>query len=149
MNFTALQAHILERLRTRLPAIGSEGGVHILSAAELGAADGTHPVPAAIVLYSDYSVAESDGHAKRVRIEQTWLVVVAVRQSGQIKSGAPAVAQAGQIVSAVIDALHGAVLPGATKPLALANAPAPSFEAGYYYLPLAFVTEIIHRASAA
>ncbi|MEW6446327.1 MAG: DUF1834 domain-containing protein [Pseudomonadota bacterium] len=138
-----LESHIIARLRERLP-----GHVHVLSAADLaGVAEGSQPTPAVHVVYQGYRVIESRPDGRAARLQQTWLVVVAVRNVRDASAGSAARSDAGLLADGVIAALMGWKLDAVNKPLKLTNAPAAGFRAGFLYVPLAFEAETDVRSA--
>ena len=148
MSFLALEPLLKDRLSAALNPIDAPSVTHILSAADLASVDGTHPVPAVIVLFDSHSVAENVNSGKHARITQSWLAIVAVRSVTNIKTGQNARALAGEIADTVLTNLMGWMPPGCTKPLHLANAPKADYVNGFLYLPIAFEAEIVRKAAA-
>lgn len=141
-NLLALGPLIVARLAEKLADL--EPKVHVLEAADLiGVAEATQFTPAVHVVYQDYSPPESRSDGLAARMEQTWLVVVAVRNMRDLRTGDAARADAGQIASRVLQALMGFKPEPASKPLRLVRGPAAGFRAGFQYLPLAFVGELV------
>jgi phage gp37-like protein len=137
MSLLALESALVERLKARLPA-----GVHVLSAADLaGVAEGSQPTPAVHVVYQGYRVSESRPDGRAARIEQTWLVVVAVRNVRDARSGGAARADAGDLAESVIAAIMGWQPEGTSSPLKLTTAPRAGYAAGHIYMPLGFACE--------
>lgn len=141
-NFLALEGLLLARLGAQLADLSPK--VHILAAADLaGITEATQVTPAVHLVYQGYRVSESraDGHA--TRLEQTWLATVAVRNLKDMRTGVAARVDAGLIAARVASALMGFVCTPGAKPLRLVDGPSAGFSAGYQYLPLAFVAEIV------
>jgi len=144
-NFLSLESDIKARLRAALDA-AQQTTVRIFSAPDLAAVDGTLPVPCVIVIFDDYRITESSGNARRVRITQNWIAVVAVRSHANIKAGDASRTQAGDIADTVITALMGHQFDGCSKPSSLSNPPKANYEDGYFYLPVSFEAEITRTA---
>ena len=145
-NLLAIEAELVQRLQQRLAPL--RPAVHVLTAADL--ADVTEEkqlCPAVHVIYQGYTPTESRADGRAVRIEQTWLAVVAVRNARAVQSGAAARAEAGALAQQVLLALQGWQPADATKPLQLASAPNAGYSAGYQYVPLAFTAELICRTT--
>lgn len=146
VNFLAAEAELIARLKERLA--GQRPGVHVLSAADLdGVIEEKQLTPAVHVVYQGYGVAEDGSAGKAARIEQTWLVVVATRNTRNLAIGSDAREQAGELARLVMAALMGWKPACASKPLRLVSGPAAGFSAGHQYLPLAFVAEIVAKAA--
>ncbi len=144
MSFLALESALVERLKARLPA-----GAHVLTRADLASVtEGSQPTPAVHVVYQGYRVAESRPDGRAARLQQTWLVIVAVRNVRDAAAGSAARGDAGSLADAVIAALMGWKPAGVNKPLKLVNAPASGYRAGHLYLPLAFELETDVRGDA-
>jgi len=144
-NFLALESELIARLREQLA--GHQPAVHVLSAADLdGVIEEKQLTPAVHLVYQGYRVAEGRSDGRAARIEQTWLAVVATRNTRALKTGDAARAQAGPLAQRVITALMGWQPASATKPLRLDSGPAAGFSAGHQYLPLAFVAETLAKA---
>jgi len=99
------------------------------------------------VVYQGYRVVETRPDGRAARIQQTWLVVVAVRNVRDARTGLAARADAGGLADAVIGALMGWQPDGASRPLTLAQAPRAGYRAGHVYLPLAFEHETTVKGS--
>ncbi len=141
-NFLALEEELVERLKERLADLMPK--LKVLTSSDLaGVTEEQQHTPAVHVIYRGYNVVESpraDGNTARV--EQTWLAVVATRNTKAIRSGSAARADAGLISRRVMTALMGFKAPGMSKPLRISDAPEAKFTAGFQYLPLAFVAEL-------
>ena len=90
-----------------------------------------------------YSVAEDLRTAWRLK--HTWYAVVAVRNVATQRTGAAARAEAGPLLTLVINALAGASVPGAASLLAPVTPPKAGYAVGYQYIPTAFTVETIFR----
>lgn len=136
-NFLGAEPLIIDRLKAVLP-----DDVHVLAAAELAdvAAD-EQPTPAVHVVYGGYSAQDSKTGASTV-VVQRWITVVVTRNVADIQEGFHARQAAGPLAGQVIDALYRHRLMTAdnktfgASPLRLAEAPAPGFDDGHFYLPL-------------
>ena len=142
-SLTALEPAIVERLRARLPQVGADR-VQVLTAADLAnIAEGSQPSPAVHVVLQSWSVGESRGDGKAVRLVQTWLAVVAVRNLRDGKTGAAARADAGALAATVASSLMGWQPDGAAGPLQLVTPPGAGYAAGYMYLPIAVAAPVV------
>jgi hypothetical protein len=141
-NLMMLEPLLQARLQEQLADITPK--VHVLAASDLaGVTEATQVTPAVHLLYRRYSITESRADGRAVRMEQTWLAVVATRNVRNLRSGAAARADAGLIARRVASALMGFVPALGIKPLRLTTAPDAGNSGGYQYLPLAFVTELV------
>ncbi len=141
-NFLQLEDELTQRLKDRLAVL--RPAVHVLGAADLaGVTEEKQLTPAVHLVYDRYRPTESRPDGRAIRIEQTWMAVVAVRNARAVKTGDAARGLAGALAAQVLLALQGWQPPSATKPLQLAPAPKAGFSAGHQYLPLAFVAETV------
>lgn len=141
-NFLALEPLLIARLEAQLADLAPK--VHVLAATDLaGVTEATQVTPAVHVLYQGYRVTESRSDGSAVRIEQTWLTVVSVRNMKNLRTGTEARADAGLIARRTTQALMGYQPEPGSKPLRLAEGPGAGFNAGFQYLPLAFVAELV------
>lgn len=142
-DFLALEAPLIARLREHLP-----GSVHVLGRHDLGAiTEGAQPTPAVHVLYRGYRPRQSDT-AMIEEFDLLWLTVVAVRNAATLDSGAAARADAGPLMSAVIEVLGPWVppLPG-YQSMHLADAPDVGYQAGFGYFPLGWRVAVRQRVA--
>lgn len=144
VNLLGLQEPLLAHLRQVLAS--QNPPVHVLAGADLaGVTEQAQLVPAVHLVYQGYRVLESRSDALATRLEQTWLLVVAVRNVHGLKSGSPAREQGGQLAATVAQAVMGWRGPQAT-PLKLVSGPAAGLSNGFMYVPLAFTTELALHA---
>lgn len=148
-NFLIAEPLIAQRLRAVLPP-----EVHVMSAADLAQVAGSHqPAPAVHVLYGGYRVADSRTGAF-AGVEQRWLTVVVARNLADIEGGFHARQDAGPLAAQVMDSLYRHRLrdaqgaPIGAAPLQLDEAPAPGFDDGHFYLPLAWLCHVQFRSDA-
>lgn len=150
-DYLVAEGLILARLEAELADLSSSAGLKVLSAADLaGVAEGAQHTPSVHVVYNGDvipggdSVDEGNYHV----IQQRWIVVVAVRNAGNQRTGKAARDDAGPIISRVIKALSGWRPGQGLSPLRRVTAPGPAFTpGGYAYFPLQF--EITLMTSAA
>ena len=141
MSFLAIESAIVARLTERLPP-----AVRVLTAADLASvAEGSQPTPAVHVVFQRYGV--TDTSPALTTVQQTWLLVVAVRNTRNARSGSGARESASEIIDAVLAAINH-WRPAGAKPMTLTNAPPAQFSAGFGYFPLAFNTAINLRAES-
>ena len=139
-DLLVLEPEIVARLTA---VLGND--VRVLTASDISAlSEASQPSPAVHVLYGNFRVA--DDQRIRWRMEQTWLVVAAVRNVGTLATGQDARRKAGQLAARAINALAGHKLPSAIKPMTLApNPPSARYAAGMQYIPVAFLGEILFQ----
>lgn len=132
-------------IRARLETIPEVAGVH--SVAELSQDGMTgRRLPAIFIAPDGYRVVDENPY--RAQIAVRWLVVVAVGNAAQARSGDAARLDVATIVRAVIIMLLGWQPTPQQQPMRLARAPAPEVSGAVLYWPLAFETyEIIERSS--
>lgn len=141
-NFLALEPLLVARLAEQLADMNPK--VHVLTAVDLSAVtEATQVTPAIHVIYQGHRITESASMGRMARVEQTWLAVVATRNMRQLATGDAARADAGRIVTRTYQALMGFKPAPASKPLRLVDGPHGGFSAGFQYLPLAFVAELV------
>ena len=141
-NFLAMEPHLVALLQAAVVSLSP--AVHVLTAAEIAdVKESAQKTPAVHVIYGGYTVAEDLRTAWR--LEHTWYAVVAVRSASTQRTGAAARAEAGPLVTRVINALAGASVPGAASLLALTTPPRAGYAAGFQYIPTAFTVETIFR----
>ncbi|WP_322521153.1 hypothetical protein SR882_10285 [Guyparkeria halophila] len=143
MDFLELEAPIKARLEA-----GVGESVKVFTAPDLdGVAAGNRPAPAVDLLYRGYRPKDGNAAGGFAVIEQTWWTVIAVRNRRHVASGNAARAEAGPIAGAVIKSLLGWAPTGA-KAMAIAPAPQAGYDAGYFYLPIAWTTQLNVRTDA-
>ena len=133
-----LEPVIVERLRAVLPK-----GVRVMSAADLaGVKDMTQFAPSVSVMYQGYRVKKTEANDMVSLVEQTWLTVIVTRNVRDQKAGTAARTDAGPIGIAIHGALAGWLPEGACRNMRLTDAPNAGSEAGLFYMPLAWKTEV-------
>jgi hypothetical protein len=141
-NFLAAEPHLVACLKAALA--GMQPAVHVLTEADLaGVKEAAQHVPAVHVVWGGYRVLEASAAGTRARLEQTWLVVAAVRNLADVRSGSAARQEAGELLARAGQALMGLKPPCSAQPLRLAAAPRSWASKGYVYVPLAFTTETL------
>lgn len=132
-----------KRLIRRLEAKVKPHVRAVLSAADLaGVQESEQITPALHVILQGYRPTREQGSGLIQEIEQTWLVVAAVRN---VRGIPDAREDAGPILDAVLRALLGWRPDAGWTPFQLAAAPRPGFSRGFLYFPLAFTTKIVAR----
>ena len=103
--------------------------------------------PALHVLYYGDQVQEGQGNVaekgKKQKVEQQWMVVVAVNHATQINPATEMNQQAGQIISQVLTQLAGWRASTDHGELHRINGPIPDRRAGFAYYPLVFKSAIV------
>lgn len=141
-NFLVLEGELVARLREKLA--GQVPPVHVLTSSELtDVLEEKQLTPAVHVMYQGYRQIERRSDGTVIRVQQTWLIVVATRNTRNLSSGGDARQEAGVLVGQVTSALMGFQPPSASRPLLLANAPNAAYSGGHQYLPLAFDSEMV------
>jgi hypothetical protein len=98
--------------------------------------------PAAVVLLDSMRPVDANPLREIVKVEDTWLVILAVRKPR--RESATHTEAAGPLIAAVVKSLHGWRPAGALRGLAWTQAPRPSYGAVSYF-PLMFT----HQAATA
>jgi hypothetical protein len=136
-DFLAVEAPLIARLKSIVTLVPD---ANVLSGADLAPLLwASQPVPALHVLYHTHRPLERNPDGA-TRIEQSWIVAVAVRNVRDPASGAAARSAAGPILSQVLGALLGWVPMPGWRAFALANPPPSLYEVGFLLVPLAFNT---------
>jgi hypothetical protein len=134
-NFLFLEPLIVARLQEHLPS-----DVQVLTAPALAdMAEAGRRLPAVFVVYDGYQVAEDNPGF--LTVTQTWVTWAAVRNSANLREGAPAREDAGSLLHQMRVALSRWKPEGA-KPLRLSAAPNPIYTDGHAYFPLAWTSAI-------
>jgi len=142
-----------QTISTRLTELFAEGGapinsVRVLSAESIAGVElGALPTPCVCVVYLGDSSVKSLGAGRAAQIEQTWGVVVAVRNVREYTSGTAARADAGVIITAVLENLLGWSPSAGWSPLNhTRSSHRPGYSNGVWFHPLAFTTTIEVRS---
>jgi phage gp37-like protein len=144
-NFLALESELVARLKECLA--DQVPPVYVLTSSELAdVAEEKQLTPAVHVMYQGYRPVETRSDGAISRVQQTWLAVVATRNTRNLVSGGDARQEAGALAGLVSGALMGFNPASAAKPLMLAAAPSAEYSGGHQYLPLAFTTELVLKA---
>lgn len=122
-NLLQIEAELMARLKEQLADV--RPAVHVLTAADLaGVEEEKQLTPAVHLVYQRYRVVESRTDGRAARIAQTWMPVIAVRNTRTTRTGSAARNEAGALAALVTQALMGWQPPSAVKPLQLIPAPA-------------------------
>lgn len=133
MEFMGIETDLVARLHSKLP-----GEVKVLTAMDLaGVKELSQPAPAVHVLYRGYKPVETH---PIVVMSETWMTVVVVRNARSLKSGDDLRLNAAPLMNAVFAALNRWRPSPGYKALQISPAPAPTYENGYGYFPLAWST---------
>lgn len=144
MNIAAIEAALIARLKASVPearAVYSADGL-------AGIEERSQTTPALHVILAKLAVIDGAIDGSAAQIAQTWYVVAVTRNAAQAAGKGPALARqnSGALVDAVAAALMGWRLPlPGCGPLRLTNPPAPVFNGGYGYFPLAFNVEVVTK----
>lgn len=140
-TFLGLEPLIVARLDG---AVRAALKVPVLSTADIaGATEASLPKPSVRVAYSGHQVVQGNAPLPPgwALIEQTWIVVPAVRNVRDIKTGAAPRADASPLCDAVLDALDGWNPGGGYSPLkSVTPGIRPATLDGCTYVPLAFTS---------
>ena len=101
-------------------------------------------VPAAYVLYDGQEALIGAGQAQRVA--QKWLVVAVVRHARDLVFGQGERQEAGVLLLRICQTILGWQPGPEHGALAMSHAPAPSFNEGFGFYPLRFMTRIVLRS---
>jgi len=143
VNYLGAEPLLIARLQAQVPGVKA-----VLSAADLaGVAESKQQTPALHVLFRGYRPTRTSGEGRVQETEQTWQVVVAVKNLRSPQTGEHAREEAGPLLAAVLAALQGWRPSAEHTPLTLAAGAAPGFSRGYAYFPVAFGTNVVTRAS--
>lgn len=141
-NFLAIEPQLVARLKEALADL--RPAVFVLTEADLaGVKESAQHVPAVHVIWNGFGVAEANTLGTRARLVHTWLCVAAVRNVGDVRSGAAARQEAGELLARAGGVLMGFKPQGAITPLRLAPGPRSWASKGYLYVPLAFNVETL------
>ncbi|MDX1464122.1 MAG: hypothetical protein R3215_00285 [Halomonas sp.] len=146
-DYLVAEGLILARLETELADLA---GLKVLSTADLAGVDeGAQHTPALHVVYMGDAVpgGEQVDQGNYHVLRQRWMVVAAVRNARQQRSGQATRAEAGPLLSRVIQALSGWRPGEGLGSLTRVSAPRPAFTpGGFGYFPLQFETVLMTRA---
>lgn len=143
-NFFLPEQDILTRLR-----VGLSGDVLGESIFAIDDMDTANPVsttvitPAVYVAYAGFEAGESAGKGRRQKVNQRWLVVLVIANSGML-STLKVRDKAGPLLLKIMGLLGG-WSPDTTKynPFEQESPPLPTYTGSYSEFPLVFKTEIV------
>jgi len=132
---------IIERLKTSVLELRQ-----VLSLEEIAQLDeNAIASPTAYVVYDGDEVLEADGRARQGAsqlVRQRWMVVLAVANARQARSGDAKHAEAGPLLSLLIAALAGWLTPPFRRPLFRVSAPRVQYGQNVALYPLMFAGEL-------
>lgn len=138
---TGIEDVLVARLATRVPP-----PARVFTAADLdGVNQAAQFTPALHIVFDGYTPTRDTGDGRVQELELRWLVVAAVRNAREARTGGPARADAVALIATALTALLGFRPAPDHSALRLATAPPPGFSAGYHYLPLAFTCRTTRR----
>lgn len=137
-DFFAVRESIKARLEQEIPDLR-----RVYFAEDIQDLDTASQVtPAIHLLYAGYSPAQAERLRSDITLDQTWAVVLVIKQKPGDYAG-------GEILDKVIQALHGFKPEGAHLALELApSVYSPTYRPRIAYYPLAFQTRVINRKGA-
>lgn len=142
-DFGALEDAIVALLKAAVADM--RPAVSVLAAADLaGVAESAQRTPALHVIGQGFRPAP-EADPRVLRLTHTWYVVAAVRNVAAQRSGHAARRDAGPLLARAMEALLGEKLPGTTRALMAAPAPAGAYAGGFFYLPSAWTAETVFR----
>jgi len=147
-SFLGLEPLIFSRLLKTVRPLG----VQVLSAADIVTAnEAALPTPSVRCTYYGHEIIDSGPTtAGMAVIEQTWIVISAVRNVYDLKGGAALRAETSPVVDAVWDALDGWRPEQGYSALKSVTPPEPAFmKEGCLYIPLAFTTRFRRQRKCA
>lgn len=146
-HFLSLQEVIMARLRAALDTAGFNE-VPVLAYPHTTNVEGEIPSPSVIVAFDGFKPSKDDKRCRTVELQQTWAVQVCIRKTVVSAEALELMAKAGGLVDLCITSIMGLADPGhSTQRMRLASPANPFVEDGYYYLPIAFESEIIRKST--
>ncbi len=135
-DFLSLEPLLVEHLKATVPAVNGK----VFAASDLeGVEERSQPKPAIHVIYNGYRIEQSQAAAKRALVQQSWSVVVVVRNVRA--TGERARSEGGALLRHVLEACLGWKPSPEHSALEL-GAPVyrTTYRNGAVYLPLLFTT---------
>lgn len=142
-DFSRLEGEVV-RLLTAAVA-GLRPAVQVLTAADLANVKEAAQHTPALHVIMDGFVPQAEADPRLLRLAHRIFVIAAVRNVATQRSGSAARREAGPLLARAMAALLGEKLPGTTRPLTAARAPAGDYRAGFFYLPSAWQAETVFR----
>lgn len=147
-DYLAAGPAIIERLTalaTDAEAVYSTGDVATIALEDM-------LTPCLYVLYAGDAIQGGDssraGSGATQMVAQHWLVVVTVKFELSGEQAAASMAQAGQLIGQVIEALSGWKPGESYRPMRSAGVGEPNLLPGYAEFPMLFETQLITRAAS-
>jgi hypothetical protein len=129
---------IIDRIRAAVPGV-----VSVLPARDLAnVVESTLQSPSVFVVYDGDRLSDTGGRGQAQVIQQRWLVVLAVRNARQADGGAGLAADAGPLITDLLQALQGWQPSPDFRPLIRVASPKPGYSPAFAYYPLAFECQI-------
>jgi hypothetical protein len=142
---------IIQRLQERIDAqewTAPRVKPRVLTAADMAAIDErSQIVPAVYVVFDSYIPTQEVGAGSVQEIQQSWTVVVAVRNASDHASGAGVRREASPLVELVLSALAGWKPAQGFTALRMAAGPGAVFSTGVGYYPMNFLTRTVIRGA--
>lgn len=139
-NFLAPEAAIVQRLQDTVQAelVGTARDMEQID-------ERAQRTPAVYVLFDGLQPQETAGSGQVQRIEQTWMVVGAVRNIEDQAGGSAAREDAGRLLSQILAALQGYKPHPDLGRLALQASGQPEHNAGFMYIPTTWTASTTTR----
>ena len=139
-DFLSAEGLIIQRLKDK------SGISAVLSTTDLqGVSEKGQVTPAVHVIYGGFSPAGKAGNPDVMKIKQSWMIIVTVRNVSSTNEAAAVNQEAGPHIMNVIQSLQGHKLSVDHSDLELQSPPAPLIRAGFGYYPILFTTNVITR----
>ena len=139
-DFLSAEPLIIQRLKDKA------GIANVFSTVDLqGVSEKSQLTPAVHVVYGGYIPVAKAGNPDVMRIEQSWMLIVTVRNVSATNEATAVNQEAGPHILNVIQALQGYRLSPDHSQLELKKPPAPLIRAGLGYYPILFTTKINTR----
>ena len=150
-NLLVLQDELVAHLKAELADI--RPAVHVLAPSEMNSrtASGietawTQPTPAVNVVFLGIRPGTDDNQqlntGRGLVMQQLFVAEVVTRNVRDLRSGAAARNEAGELAAAVMLALMATKLPSATGVIKILPGPGPVYQNGNQYLPIAIETTL-------
>lgn len=141
-NWMALEPHIVNLVKSAVQ--GMQPAVHVVTSADLSdVKERAQIAPAVHVVYGGFRITDGQGIAWE--LTHTWLIVAAVRNVADIRSGQAARTQAGSLAAMVLGGLVGAQIPGSIRALEPITPPPARYAGGFQYVPTAIKAVTVFR----
>lgn len=146
MSFLDVEEAVVTHLQGRINE--AQAPARVFTAAQLAHIEERAQItPAIYVLFDGYTPTQEVGQGRVQQIEQTWSIVIAVRNAYGAETGAGVRREASFYLDLALSALCGFKAAPEFSGMALADGPGPNFAEGYGYFPLTFKTRVVVRAT--